>query len=424
MKTPVVTTIVLAIHGMAIGSFLLMQGCTTRSGISARSARTVATASDASATGGSSGKTVAATETLDGSGERAKTVSAPPRVPNSGTMRRPMPPRRPVAVGQAADKPGQTSGVQSRSWTPGPSQKGAVAKPGVGTVGAKSAEGSSVYVVKKGDVLSRIANNHGVSTKELAQFNNLATPDSIRVGQKILIPAHASSPSSGGSSIKSVTQKPSKPAKKMSAGGSSYIVQKGDSLSVIAQRYGTTVSTLRAANQISGDRINVGDKLVIIGATKKPSAGDSAAAVSKSTATKKSPVDIPSVDDVTTSEVAGDVTEKVNSISVPKPNSTKVNPLINSDLGVPPSQVNGGESATPAAPKADPAPVAVPSVTPPAAPKELEQAFEYVVQDGESIDDIARAFIVSVEDVRKLNKLGETEKVRPGQTLKIPPSIF
>ena len=419
MKTPVVTTIVLAIHGMAIGSFLLMQGCTTRSGISARSARTVATASDASATGGSSGKTVAATETLDGSGERAKTVSAPPRVPNSGTMRRPMPPRRPVAVGQAADKPGQTSGVQSKSWTPGPSQKGAVAKPGVGTVGAKSAEGSSVYVVKKGDVLSRIANNHGVSTKELAQFNNLATPDSIRVGQKILIPAHASSPS-----IKSVTKKTSKPAKKMSAGGSSYIVQKGDSLSVIAQRYGTTVSTLRAANQISGDRINVGDKLVIIGATKKPSAGDSAAAVSKSAATKKSPVDIPSVDDVTTSEVAGDVTEKVNSISVPKPNSTKVNPLINSDLGVPPSQVNGGESATPAAPKADPAPVAVPSVTPPAAPKELEQAFEYVVQDGESIDDIARAFIVSVEDVRKLNKLGETEKVRPGQTLKIPPSIF
>ncbi len=42
-----------------------------------------------------------------------------------------------------------------------------------------------------------------------------------------------------------------------------YTVQQGDTLNVIAQRFGTTAEAIRAANGLTGDTINVGDVLII-----------------------------------------------------------------------------------------------------------------------------------------------------------------
>lgn len=42
-----------------------------------------------------------------------------------------------------------------------------------------------------------------------------------------------------------------------------YIVQQGDTLNLIAQRFGTTVEAIRAANGLTGDNINVGQVLII-----------------------------------------------------------------------------------------------------------------------------------------------------------------
>ncbi|MFT5496493.1 MAG: hypothetical protein ACI9TH_001891 [Kiritimatiellia bacterium] len=55
---------------------------------------------------------------------------------------------------------------------------------------------------------------------------------------------------------------------------------------------------------------------------------------------------------------------------------------------------------------------------------QFEQAFEYVVQDGENLHDIARAFIVNAEDLRSLNGLAIHDSIGPGDVLSIPPSIF
>jgi LysM repeat protein len=108
--------------------------------------------------------------------------------------------------------------------------------------------------------------------------------------------------------------------------------------------------------------------------------------------------------------------QKINSISVGTRNNVKDPVLINSDLGTPVAA--GGVSPF----------LSLPSVEPPASatpePSTLAQAFEYVVQDGETLEDIARAFIVSADDVRTLNALDPKAVVKPGQTLKIPPSIF
>ena len=54
-----------------------------------------------------------------------------------------------------------------------------------------SVTGEQVYTVKSGDNLTKIAGQHGISLKALRAANNLKT-DSIKVGQKLKLPAKAS----------------------------------------------------------------------------------------------------------------------------------------------------------------------------------------------------------------------------------------
>ena len=49
----------------------------------------------------------------------------------------------------------------------------------------------TVYVVKKGDTLSAIAKKYGTTYQKLAQYNGIANPNIISVGQKIRIPGKA-----------------------------------------------------------------------------------------------------------------------------------------------------------------------------------------------------------------------------------------
>lgn len=49
----------------------------------------------------------------------------------------------------------------------------------------------TVYVVKKGDTLSAIARKYGTTYQKLAQYNGIANPNIISIGQKIRIPGKA-----------------------------------------------------------------------------------------------------------------------------------------------------------------------------------------------------------------------------------------
>lgn len=51
--------------------------------------------------------------------------------------------------------------------------------------------GETVYTVVKGDTLSRIAKKYGTTTAKLAEYNRIANPNIITVGQKIKIPGTA-----------------------------------------------------------------------------------------------------------------------------------------------------------------------------------------------------------------------------------------
>jgi LysM repeat protein len=152
---------------------------------------------------------------------------------------------------------------------------------------------------------------------------------------------------------------------------------------------------------MSDDRIFEGKTLVIPGGAAST---DSSAPKKPAKYTPVSPTRPPSEGAV-----------KIQTISVGSKNNVKDPVLLNSDLGTP-AAAGGAVSSLP--PSVEPAAPGTPE------PSTLEQAFEYVVMDGETLEDIARAFIVSVDDVRDLNALDPEVPVKPGQTLKIPPSVF
>ena len=92
------------------------------------------------------------------------------------------------------------------------------------------------YVVRRGDTLSGIALRHDISVTELRLLNDLGT-DTIRPGQKIRLQA--------------------------STDPTIHLVRRGDTLSKIALRYGTTTARLRTLNRLKGDTIRPGQKLIL-----------------------------------------------------------------------------------------------------------------------------------------------------------------
>ncbi len=94
------------------------------------------------------------------------------------------------------------------------------------------------YVVQAGDTLSEIAQACGLAVKELAEANNIANPDLIRKGAKLVIPT-----------VDTATR---------------HIVKSGDTLSQIAKKYGYTVAELVTANNIANaDLIQIGQLIVL-----------------------------------------------------------------------------------------------------------------------------------------------------------------
>jgi len=120
-----------------------------------------------------------------------------------------------------------------------------------GASGAARPKGPTVVVVRSGDSLSEIAAAHGVSQSALMRENGITDPDRLQIGQRLTIP---------GRGAPTTTLPPLVVA-----------VQPGESLSVIAARYDLTVAALAAANGITDpNRLSVGQELVIPGRTAPP----------------------------------------------------------------------------------------------------------------------------------------------------------
>ncbi|MDR1401826.1 MAG: LysM peptidoglycan-binding domain-containing protein [Puniceicoccales bacterium] len=114
----------------------------------------------------------------------------------------------------------------------------------------------TIYVVRYGDSLSKIAMTYGISWKALKKANDLQS-DRLKVGQKLKIPARPSSESGAGAKEQSV--------RKMERDGDEkYTVKKGDNLSLIAKHFGVSQADLQSANAIvDPQKLRIGQKLII-----------------------------------------------------------------------------------------------------------------------------------------------------------------
>lgn len=112
---------------------------------------------------------------------------------------------------------------------------------------ATIAAGTTTHTVKSGDTLGKIADRYGVTVAQLKDWNGLASND-IKVGQKL-----------------KVSGKPgqSNQRKDSTAKQTTHTVKRGDTLGSIAERYGTTVAAIRRANGIKGSNIRAGQRLKI-----------------------------------------------------------------------------------------------------------------------------------------------------------------
>ena len=111
---------------------------------------------------------------------------------------------------------------------------------------------TTTYVVKRGDTLNTIAPRFGTTYAHLATLNGLWNPNFIYVGQTLKVPGAAS---------------PTTPP----IATCTYQVKPGDTLTMVALRYRTTVWALAIANNLANPSfIWVGQRLVIPGCSEGP----------------------------------------------------------------------------------------------------------------------------------------------------------
>ncbi|PCI79258.1 MAG: hypothetical protein COB20_05085 [SAR86 cluster bacterium] len=107
------------------------------------------------------------------------------------------------------------------------------------------------YVVERGDSLSVIARRFNTSVTRLASLNQLQSRNRIQIGQRLLLPQDSSQPTS----VAAVVSEEG-----------SYTVRRGDTVSLIAARYGVTEQALLGANGIQdAHRIYPGQQLTMPG---------------------------------------------------------------------------------------------------------------------------------------------------------------
>lgn len=119
------------------------------------------------------------------------------------------------------------------------------------TASAAPVAGNNVYVVKSGDSLSKIASAHNVKAADILALNpNVTSADKIMVGQSLKMPANAT-----GAGLEAAPVVTAVPADGL------YTVQSGDSLWTIGKRFGVKREDIKAWNNLTSDKLKVGQQL-------------------------------------------------------------------------------------------------------------------------------------------------------------------
>ncbi|EKN6176064.1 N-acetylmuramoyl-L-alanine amidase AmiB [Yersinia enterocolitica] len=166
---------------------------------------------------------------------------------------------RPLIETAAVDSSSQRSGVSQPepvvSNISSNAQGGRVSATKPVVAGAVTKNRSQIHKVQRGETLSGIASQYGVSMAVLRQNNTLKN-DVVWVGQRLKIPA-------SGVTVAAAAPKAVAKAKPSKSQPVKHQVKRGDTLSAIAARYGVSMSEIERANKIKSGNVQLGQTLTI-----------------------------------------------------------------------------------------------------------------------------------------------------------------
>jgi LysM repeat protein len=127
--------------------------------------------------------------------------------------------------------------------------------PGGGDGSGGSSSGAAEHVVQEGDTLSAIAARYDTTTSALASLNDIDDDDLLQVGDRLRLPGGPrSEPAAAAAPIKA------------DPSAEEHVVERGQTLSRIAEAYDIPMARLVALNDLSDpDQLKVGTRLVLRG---------------------------------------------------------------------------------------------------------------------------------------------------------------
>lgn len=227
------------------------------------------------------------------------------------------------------------------------------------------------YTVKRGDTLGDIAREHDVSLSDLADANDISNPDRIRTGQVLVIPGEDGEPDRY------------------------HKVARGETLVRIASSYGANAAAVARANALSNPNLIFPGQELLIPAKSGSSGGDGESQGSSNRAGSGSRSGEYHV--VKRGETLESIADKYSGVSAE--DIARANGITNGRIYTGtrlfldgPSYVGSGGSGT----------------------------GTYEVKSGDRLGDIAARFDTTISNLAKMNDLGNVNRIRSGQALRVP----
>ena len=237
------------------------------------------------------------------------------------------------------------------------------------------------YKVVRGDTLSKIAKKFGTTYQELARINGISDPNKIQVGQIIKLPNSTISSSSFPTSSTKT-----------------YKIVSGDTLSKIAERFGTTYQELARINGISNPNIiQVGQIIKVPGSSSVSSNNASYNESSNYTSTYN-----------TYKIVSGDTLSKIaQRFDTTYQELARINGISNPNI-IQVGQVIKVPGAKPI------------SSTSNLAPRPPVALNTYTIVYGDTLSKIANRFGTTYQELARINGISNPNIIQVGQVIKVP----